>query len=69
LTTWLSELLAQHQVAAGSAPAADDDEEPPKDIDEFRYALARRMDAFVDRHLAKQKAEAAEIPPHPTGDC
>jgi len=62
LTTWLSELLSQHQAAAASAPAADD--ELPKDIDEFRDALARRMDAFVERHLAKQREAGGGEPEH-----
>jgi hypothetical protein len=44
----LNGLLGQQQ--ASQAPAADDGDEPPKDIDEFRLELARRIHAFVDAH-------------------
>jgi hypothetical protein len=60
----LSGLLAQHQTAAGAAAGND---EVPTDIDEFRYALARRMDAFVEARLGKTE-KSGESPPHPTGD-
>jgi hypothetical protein len=33
------------------------DDAPPKDIDEFRFELARRINAFVDDHEARKAAE------------
>jgi hypothetical protein len=34
----------------------EDDDDMPEDIDEFRLALARRIEAFVDRHAAENAA-------------
>ena len=36
--------------AAQSAPQPDDDDPVPKDIDEFRYAMARRIHRFIGDH-------------------
>jgi transposase-like protein len=38
--------------SATAAPAADDDDDLPRDIDEFRRALARRIHAFVASRTA-----------------
>ena len=46
----LNGLLDQHQ-----PPAADaDDDEPPKDIDEFRRVLAQRIHAFIADRTAQR---------------
>ncbi len=47
----LSTLDEAHLDDAGSRPTteAEDDDPVPRDIDEFRRELARRMDAFVQR--------------------
>jgi hypothetical protein len=43
---------------AGGAPAqAVDDDPVPKDIDAFRYALARRIRGFIDARNAQKAAE------------
>jgi hypothetical protein len=49
----LNALLAQH------AAAAQDDDDMPKDIDAFRFELARRIDAFVE----SRRGEAADGAP------
>jgi len=42
--------------AIPAPPTAQDDPDPvPADIDEFRYALARRIDAFVAARLGKER--------------
>lgn len=46
----------------GGQPADDDDDPVPRDIDEFRRELARRMDAFVDRKLAAERGVGTGIP-------
>jgi hypothetical protein len=43
---------------AGGAPAEPVDDDPvPKDIDEFRYELARRIYGFIEARQTKQEAE------------
>lgn len=49
----LNTLAGQHALP-GAGAARDDD--PPEDIDEFRRELARRINAFVDDHEARQAA-------------
>jgi hypothetical protein len=49
LVKTLRELSALDE--AGAPPEAEDDDDGPRDIDEFRRDLARRMDAFVAERL------------------
>lgn len=48
LVKTLRELNAIDEKKRGKGPADQQDDEPPRDLDEFRRELARRMDAFVD---------------------
>lgn len=57
----LTSLLAEQQKLAPAAPAPDEDDDPvPKDIDEFRFELARRINAFIDEHPAQQADETGD---------
>ncbi len=48
LVKTLRELNAIDDSKRGKGAADHQDDEPPRDLDEFRRELARRMDAFVD---------------------
>ncbi len=53
-------LLDQHKAAPGRCAHCEGDDDMPEDIDEFRRALAYRIDAFVaSRMAAEAAAEAA----------
>ena len=54
----LMRTLRELNALAKQQPPADDDE-PPRDIDELRFELARRIHALVDAAKAR---EAVEMP-------
>jgi hypothetical protein len=48
------------RIRCGIADNSHDDNDIPRDIDEFRFALARRIDAFVESRLNAGDAEGRE---------
>jgi hypothetical protein len=54
----LNAVLVQHD-AGLDAPEVEDDP-VPKDIDEFRYELARRIRGFIEAHQNEQKAQPGQ---------
>ena len=65
LTRTLRELTAL--LTQQDAPLEPDDDPVPKDMDEFRYELARRIRAFIEARQAKLETQqgreaAAETP-------
>jgi hypothetical protein len=57
----LNGLLSQHQAsAAAQRNHVDDDDDMPEDLDEFRFELARRIDAFVASRSGDEAAQEAK---------
>jgi hypothetical protein len=52
--------LATMAPEGAAAPQEVDDDPVPKDIDAFRYALARRIRGFIEARKAQQQAEETQ---------
>ena len=62
LVKTLRELSALDEFQGATPTTAGDDDEVPRDIDEFRRELARRIDAFVAARTADPRILATERP-------
>jgi hypothetical protein len=60
LSTLTQTLHALQRLRSGTGPDTDNDDDMPRDIDEFRRDLARRIDAFVASRT--QRADAGGDP-------
>lgn len=59
LATLTQTLQALQRMRAGASPETETfhDDDMPRDIDEFRHALARRIEAFVASHVDDEDAD------------
>jgi len=65
LSTLTQTLHALQRLRSGLSPDIDDDDDGPRDIDEFRCDLARRIRAFVASRTARRDAGGDPAPAAP----